>query len=58
MSDNPVLTFRREIQDYLRSCEHLLAAATSPPAFTEEELSMVTYYVVEVQKILAVPTAK
>jgi hypothetical protein len=58
MSDNPVLTYRREIQEYLRSCEHLLAAASTPPPFTEEERSMVRYYVAEVQKILAVPTAK
>jgi hypothetical protein len=58
MSDNPVLAYRREIQDYLRSCEHLLAAAATPPSFTHEELAMVTYYVAEVQKILPVTTAK
>ena len=58
MSDNPVLAYRRKAQAYLRSCEHLLAAATSFPSFSEEELSMVAYYAAEVQKILAVSTAK
>jgi hypothetical protein len=58
MSDNPLLTYRREVQDYLRSCEHLLAAAASLPSFSEEELSMVRYYAAEVQKILPVTTAK
>ena len=54
MSDNPVLDYRREIQDYLRSCEHLVVAASTPPPFTKEELAMVGYYAAEVQKILAV----
>ena len=58
MSDNPVLTYRKEIRDYLRSSEHLLAAANSFPPFSEEELSMVRYYAAEVQKILPVSTAK
>ena len=58
MSDNPVLSYHQEVQDYLRSSERLLAAATSFPTFSEEELSMVRYYAVEVQKILAVPTEK
>ena len=58
MLDNPVLAYRREIQDYLRSCEHLLAAATSSPPFTQEKLAMVGYYAAEVQKILPWPTAK
>ena len=58
MSDNPVLSYHQEVQDYLRSSERLLAAATSFPAFSEEELSMVRYYAVEVQKILPVSAAK
>jgi hypothetical protein len=51
MSDNPVFAYRREVQEYLRASEHLLAAATSRPPFTEEELAMIRYYVAEVQKI-------
>ena len=58
MSDNPISAYRREIQDYLRSCERLLAAAAALPSFSEEELAMVRYYAAEVQKILAVTTAK
>lgn len=57
MSDNQVLAYRQEVQDYLRSWEHLLAAAAALP-FSEEELSMVGYYAAEVQKILPVTTAK
>ena len=59
MSDNPVLAYHREVQQYLRSCEHLLSAlATSPFSLSEEELSMVQYYAAEIQKILPVTTAK
>jgi hypothetical protein len=57
MSDNPVLAYRKEIQDYLRSSEHLLAAATTSQ-FSEEEQAMVGYYAAEVQKILAVSLQK
>jgi hypothetical protein len=58
MPSNPVFTYRREVQDYLRSCEHLLAAASAPPPLTQEELAMVQYYVAEVQKILPVSVGK
>jgi hypothetical protein len=58
MSDNLILAYRKEVQEYLRSCEHLLAAATSFPPLSEEELPMVQYYAAEVQKILPVFTAK
>jgi len=58
MSDNPVLAYRDEVQVYLRSCEYLLAAATTSPPFIHEELAMIGYCVAEVQKILAVSTEK
>ena len=51
MSDNPVFAYRREVQEYLLASERLLSAATSSPAFSEEELAMIRYYVAEVQKI-------
>ena len=56
MSDNvnPVFDYRREVQDYLRSCEHLLAAATTPPSLTGEELAMIGYYMAYIQKLLPV----
>ena len=55
--DNPILAYRKEVQEYLRSCEHFFAPATSFPPLSEEELSMLKYYAAEIQKILAVPTA-
>ena len=58
MPDNPVFAYRREIQDYLRSCEHLLAAAITSTPFTQEELAMVGYYAAEIQKILPVSAEK
>ena len=55
MSDNPILKYRHEVQEYLRSSEHLLVAATETPSLTEEELAMIGYYVAQIQKILPVP---
>ena len=41
-----------EIQDYLRACEHLLAAAqVHNRQFSEEELQMVESYAMEVVKM-------
>ena len=54
MSHRPIFDYRREVQDFLRSCEHLLAAAASPPSFTEEELGMIGYYTAQLQKLLPV----
>lgn len=47
-------SFRPEVQDYLRSCEHLLSVPVAPhnPPFTEEELLVVNYYAAEVTKML------
>jgi hypothetical protein len=58
MSDNPVLAYRREVQEYLRASEHLLVAAAEPPSLTEEEVAMIGYYAAEIQKILPVPDLK
>jgi hypothetical protein len=46
---------RREVQDYLRSCERLLAAALQPnhSAFSKDELDMVAYYGGEIAKLHA-----
>lgn len=46
-----------EVYQYLNSCELLLAAAGRPQPFTEEELSIITYYQAEVGKILWVSDA-
>jgi hypothetical protein len=41
-----MLPRRKEISDYSRSCEHLIAAAASPDAvpFTPDEIDWITYY--------------
>ena len=58
MSDNPIFAYRREVQDYLRSCEHLLSAATKPSSLSEEEWAMIRYYVAEIQTLLPVSDEK
>ena len=40
-----------EIQDYLRACERLLAAAQNNQQFSEEELQMVECYAMDVVKL-------
>jgi hypothetical protein len=54
------MTFRPEVQVYLRACEHLLVAASLPksPPFSHDEQEMIEYYLAEVGKILAVSTKK
>ena len=59
MPDFPLPRIRKEIQDYARSSEHLLAAATTPDnaPFSQEELDLIEYYITElVHRIL--PQAK
>ena len=58
MSDNPVLAYRREVQEFFQSSEHLLAAALSFPEYTEDEVAMIGYYLAEMQKTLVVLTEK
>ena len=51
------LAFRKEVQDYLYSCENLLAALSSPnttSGFSTEEREMLWYSVTELQKVLVV----
>lgn len=56
MSNFADLAFRQEVQFFLRSCEYLLSASTTPhsPPFTQDELEIIKYYVAEVEKLLAV----
>jgi hypothetical protein len=46
---------RQEVQNYLRSCEHLLSvpAATHNPPFSPEELRIMDYYAAEVTKLVS-----
>ena len=55
MPDNPfprkeVQEYRKEVLDYLRSCEHLLAATALPdnPPLSKEERGVITRYAVEI----------
>ena len=55
MSFSPFSSIREEVQDYLNSCEHLLAAVTLPtaPRFSKQELELLEYYASEIaEKIL------
>ena len=50
------LSFRKEVLDYLCTCDHLLAAlgTTSASRFSNEELEVLEYSVAELQKVLVV----
>ena len=47
-------SLRSEVQNYLRSCEHLLSVPAAPnnPPFTSDELQIVNYYAAEVAKMV------
>jgi len=51
---SPLPILRIEVQNYLRSCEHLLSVPAAPhnPPFTTDELRIVNYYVAEVAKMV------
>ena len=52
MSESPLC---KEVQDYLRSCEHLLsigANTLNPPPFSTNELEVVNYYTGELAKMV------
>ena len=53
--DFPSFLFHKEVQDYLHSCENLLAAMSTPNIasdFSKEEREILWYSVGEVQKVL------
>jgi hypothetical protein len=54
MPDSPFPSLRPEIQNYLRSCEHLLSipAASHNPPFSADELQIMNYYAAEVAKMV------
>jgi hypothetical protein len=53
MAYSRLLFARKEIQDYLRSCEHLLSAAVMADdvPFSAEEEEIVEYYAIELLKL-------
>ena len=50
------LSFRKEVLDYLSTCDQLLAAMGTPSAsrFSKDELEVIEYSVAELQKVLVV----
>ena len=56
METHPKSDLREEVVRYLQGCEHLLAAASSPEPFTDEELAIIKYYQDEVGKLPSVST--
>ena len=57
MLDNPFFAYRIEVQNYLRACEHLLAAAVSPDhlPLSKEEREIIVHDADEV--LTAIPRA-
>ena len=54
MSESLHPYFCKEVQTYLRSCEHLLsiAVASPNPPFSPDELQIVNYYAAEMAKMV------
>lgn len=55
MSESHTSPLRKEVQDHLRSCEHLLSMGANthnPPQFSANELAIVNYYSGELAKIV------
>lgn len=54
MSESALPRFRHEVQNYLRSCEHLLSVPAAPhnPPFTPDELHIINYYAAEIAKMV------
>jgi hypothetical protein len=50
------LPFSKEVYEYLRASESLVAIALSrPKSFSDEELQILAYYMAEVAKVIPLP---
>jgi hypothetical protein len=49
------MSLRKEVKEYIRSCEHLLsdAALSTTVPFSQEECGSIEYYTAEVSKLIA-----
>ena len=49
------MSLRKEVKEYIRSCEHLLSDAALSPAvpFSPEECGSIEYYTAEVTKLIS-----
>lgn len=53
-SSEPPLSFRPEVQKYIRACEHLLSAVSSPDCkpLSDDERRLLEYYREELVKAI------
>ena len=60
MADKPLSDYPKEVEDYLQSCEQLLAAAASADNFTlsKEQRAVVARYAVEILTAITRPATR
>ena len=60
MSDSSVSDYRKEVQGFLESCEHLLAATVSSDnlPLSKEERGIIAHYAVEILTAVTGPTKR
>jgi hypothetical protein len=49
------MSLRKEVKEYIRSCEHLISGAAFSPVvpFSQEECGSIEYYTTEVTKLIS-----
>jgi len=52
----PLLVFAKEVQMFIRACEHLLSLPSSPP-ISDDEKAFVAYYIQELSHKYGATTA-
>lgn len=52
----PLLVFAKEVQTFIRACEHLLSLPPSPP-ISDDEGAIVNYYIQELSRKYGAPKA-
>ena len=52
----PLLVFAKEVQTFIRACEHLLSLPSSPP-ISDDEKGFVAYYIQELSHKYGGPKA-
>jgi hypothetical protein len=49
-----MISLRKEVKDYSRTCEHLISAAASPDSIplTQDEMDWISYYTAEMTNVI------